>query len=66
MDELIEKIESKGLQWDVSNTGMNRGARVWKWPYVVGRYRANERESAREMLLKAYQDAVEREFKGYR
>jgi len=53
MEELINEIESQGFQWDVGFTGALREARVWKWPYVVGRYSPNEREPAFDMLEKA-------------
>lgn len=57
MNNLTKYLESKGYQWDVGYTGINREARVWKWPEVIGRYRADEHESPTEMLVKACKDA---------
>lgn len=55
VDELIEELEAKGLGYSLDSTANgHREARVWKWPYVVGRYTAPKRESAWYMLKKAY------------
>ncbi len=56
IDELIAELESRGLGWDIGHTGRLIEARVWDWPYVIGRYRPYKTEPAAAMLAKAMLD----------
>lgn len=56
-DDLVAKLESEGLGWDVGRAGPLIEARVWRWPYVIGRYRPKEMKSLYEMLSCAMRDA---------
>jgi hypothetical protein len=56
VDLLVKDLESRGLGWDIGNQGRLIEARVWDWPYVVGRYRPNEIEPLAKMLSKAMQE----------
>lgn len=49
VDALIADLEARGLGRSLDNTGRLIEARVWDWPYVIGRYRPN----ATEPLAKA-------------
>jgi len=53
VDEYIEILESRGLGWSLDHTGHLIEARVWDWPYVVGRYRPTETIPLAQMLAKA-------------
>lgn len=53
VDALIADLESRGLGWSLDNTGRLIEARVWDWPYVIGRYRPNATEPLAKMLSKA-------------
>lgn len=53
VDKLVKELESRGLGWDVGNQGRLIEARVWDWPYVVGRYRPDKMEEVAKMLAKA-------------
>jgi hypothetical protein len=52
-DELCRELESRGLGWSLDNNGRLIEARVWDWPYVVGRYRPNQVEPLAQMLAEA-------------
>lgn len=52
-DDLINKLESRGLGWSLDHTGRIIEARIWDWPHVIGRYRPNEVEPLAYMLSKA-------------
>lgn len=56
VDTLIADLESRGLGWDVGYTGMLREVRIWRWPFVVGRYRPSEATPLADMLAKAMYD----------
>lgn len=53
VDTLISDLESRGLGWSLDNTGRLIEARVWDWPYVIGRYRPNATEPLAKMLSEA-------------
>lgn len=53
VDRLVKELEIRGLGWDVGSTGRVIEARVWDWPYVIGRYRPNKMEDVAKMLAKA-------------
>lgn len=53
VDALIADLESRGLGWSLDNTGRLIEARVWDWPYVIGRYRPNATEPLAKMLAEA-------------
>ena len=55
-DLLVKEIESRGLGWDIGYNGRLAEARVWNWPYVVGRYRPHKTEPLAEMLAGAMQE----------
>lgn len=52
-DAIIADLEARGLGWSLDNTGNLVEARVWNWPYVIGRYRPNATEPLAHMLRKA-------------
>ena len=56
VDELVQALEARGLGWSLDHTGGLVEARVWKWPYVVGRYRPNSVEPLARMLSMAMVD----------
>lgn len=53
VDDLIKDLESRGLGWSLDNTGRLIEARVWDWPYVIGRYRPYNVEPLAKMLSEA-------------
>ncbi len=53
VDDLIGDLESRGLGWSLDHTGNLIEARVWDWPYVIGRYRPSTVVPLAEMLAKA-------------
>jgi len=56
LDELIADIELRGLGWDVGQSSpMFYEARIWDWPYVIGRHNHNFKEPTTplQMLEKA-------------
>lgn len=53
VDALIADLEARGLGWSLDNTGRLIEARVWDWPYVIGRYRPNATEPLAKMLSEA-------------
>ena len=53
VDALIEDLESRGLGFSLDNAGRLIEARVWDWPYVIGRYRPNSTEPLAKMLAEA-------------
>jgi hypothetical protein len=55
-DAIIADLEVKGLGWDVGNAGRLIEARIWQWPYVVGRYRPERVEPLAAMLRGAIAD----------
>jgi hypothetical protein len=70
VDALIRWLESQRLGWSLDHAGWNLiEARIWRWPYVIGRYRPTEpfrghaigqpvfSEPLAAMLAKACQDA---------
>ena len=56
-DEIIAHLESQGIEWDISHTGRLIECRIWRWPYVVGRYRPSKIEPLADMLRGAIADA---------
>ena len=52
-DEIIEKLEAKGLGWSLDHTGNMIEASVWDWPEVIGRYRPRKVEPLADMLMGA-------------
>ena len=59
-DEIIMQLEALDLGWSLDYTGRLREARIWKWPHVIGRYRAadpEKREPLADMLMKAVEDS---------
>ena len=55
-DDIIADLESRGLGWSLDNTGRLIEARVWDWPYVIGRYRPDKVEPLAKMLATACYD----------
>lgn len=59
-DEIIKQLEWLDLGWSLDYTGRIREARIWKWPHVIGRYRATDpekHEPLAEMLMKAIKNS---------
>lgn len=56
VDHLVGWLERFDMAWDVGHTGRVLEARVWVWPYCVGRYRPAELEPLADMLRKAMLD----------
>jgi hypothetical protein len=56
VDRLVKELESRGLGWDLGNQGRLIEARVWDWPYVIGRYRPAKVEPLSKMLATAMQE----------
>ncbi len=52
-DDIIADLESRGLGWSLDNTGRLIEARVWDWPYPIGRYRPDKLEPLAKMLAAA-------------
>lgn len=52
-ESLVVAIESLGLGWDVGHAGPLIEARIWDWPYVIGRYRPTSVEPLAAMLREA-------------
>jgi hypothetical protein len=57
-DELVSGLEGLNLGWSLDSTGRLIEARVWNWPYVIGRYRPDSVEPLAMMLRGAISDAV--------
>ena len=58
--EIISQLEALDLGWSLDYIGRLREARIWKWPYVIGRYRSPNpaiREPLADMLMKAVKDS---------
>lgn len=53
VDSLIDDLESRGLGWSLDHTAMLIEARVWDWPFVIGRYRPHNLEPLAHMLAQA-------------
>lgn len=53
VDELVQLLEERGLGWSLDHTGHLIEARVWDWPYVIGRHRPETVLPLAEMLAKA-------------
>jgi len=52
LDELIADIESRGLGWDVGQSSpMFYEARIWDWPYVIGRHDHDFQEPITPLLM---------------
>lgn len=56
-DDMIQKLEDQGYQFDIGNTGMNIECRIWSWPHVIGRYRVDKFTTIEDMLSGAMKDA---------
>jgi len=57
IEQIGAQIEAQGYGWDVGRMDKHFAeARVWKWPYVKGRYR-NPDCSARDSLIQACANA---------
>ena len=54
-DEIIQDLEARGLGWSLDHAGNLIEARIWNWPYVVGRYRPHTVEPLAKMLATALQ-----------
>jgi hypothetical protein len=52
-DQIIVALETHGLGWSLDHTGINIEARIWEWPYVVGRYHPNAVAPLADMLRAA-------------
>lgn len=52
-DEIIQVLEQLGYGWSLDHTGHMVEARIWNWPYVVGRYRPGQVEPLAGMLRSA-------------
>ncbi len=60
VDDLVRKVENKGLRWDVGMIGPETyEARIWRWPHVIGRARRHEIADIFNLLLDALIDANE-------
>jgi hypothetical protein len=55
IDELIADLESRGLGWSFDHNGGLIEARIWHWPYVIGRYRPGLMAPLVEMMQGALQ-----------
>jgi hypothetical protein len=55
IDELIVDLESRGLGWSLDHNGGLIEARIWHWPYVIGRYRPSLMAPLVEMMQGALQ-----------
>lgn len=53
VEEVIDFLELHGISWDIGNTGNFREARIWDWPFCIGRHRPIERTSTKVMLIQA-------------
>ena len=54
-DDLISWLEARGYGWSLDHTGRLIEARIWDWPFVIGRYRPNSVEPLADMLRGAIQ-----------
>lgn len=61
-DGIISELESQGYGWDIGHTGVLRECRIWKWPYVVGRYQSSVARPIAEQLMAAI-GTIDGEFK---
>jgi hypothetical protein len=57
VDLIIADLESRGLGWSLDHTGNLIEARIWRWPYVIGRYRPSKVLPLDVMLSEAYSNA---------
>lgn len=55
-EQIIAELEADGYGWDLSNTSSWPECRIWKWPYVKGRYRPSKTEPLADMLRGALAD----------
>ena len=55
LDEVIAVLEAHGFGWSLDHHGGLIEARVWDWPYCVGRYRPATVEPLAQMLHRAIQ-----------
>lgn len=55
-DEIIRTLEVNKLGWSLDHTGALIEARIWNWPWVVGRYRPPKVENLDRMLRGAIAD----------
>lgn len=58
-DYMVGKVENLGLQWSLDHTGNLIEARIWAWPFVIGRYRPQTLQPLAQMLWAALQNARE-------
>ena len=56
-DYMVGKVENLGLHWSLDHTGNLIEARIWAWPFVLGRYRPQTLQPLAQMLWAALQDA---------
>lgn len=56
-DRIIQFCEQRGFGWSLDHTGRMIEARIWDWPYCIGRYRPDRVEPLADMLWKALRDA---------
>jgi len=59
-DYMISQCEYLRLGWSLDHTGNLIEARIWNWPWVIGRYRPREVEPLAKMLWMALRDAKTR------
>ena len=54
-DTIIAGLEQRKLGWSLDHTGSMIEARIWEWPYVIGRHRnfTGAPEPLADMLRKA-------------
>lgn len=57
-DEIIAVLEERGCGWSLDHAGGLIEARIWNWPYVIGRYRPAKVEPLAEMLWKAMETVM--------
>jgi hypothetical protein len=53
-DEIIADLEARGLGWSIKHMDRLIECRIWKWPYLIGRYLPSEVVPLADMLLAAY------------
>lgn len=56
-DYMVGKCEGLGLGWSLDHTGNLIEARVWSWPWVIGRHRPQTPQPLAQMLWAALADA---------
>ena len=53
IDDLITDLESRGLGWSLDHASRLLEARIWHWPFVVGRCRPVKTTPLVAMLTEA-------------